>query len=298
MEKLDLSIVIKEFLYKAEFGDGKSLNTIRSMRADLKSFNEHIYECYDLKKLSDIDEFNLREFFIKLQQNKVGKRSINRKISTLKSFFRYLKEIEKISYNPAEVIVPPTYEKEIPDYLTLDEIRSLREVIEFKNYHSVRDRLIIELLYSSGMTSQELLGLGESVFDLEKREVVVTSFKKHRTIFFSERTREYFKRYIELKKEVLKERYREDILFINGSGTRLTDRSLRRLIDRYAEKAGIEREISPHTFRHTFAIHMLENGMTLFELKELLGHSNIETTKMYIEALDRKRKITAIKERV
>lgn len=292
MNKLDLTKEIKEFLYQSEFGYGKSQNTIKSMRVDLNDFNNYILETNGLRELKDIDEFNLREFLIELQKKEIGKRSINRKLSTLKSFFRYLKENGRVKYSPAEVIIPPTYQKDIPDFLTLDEINRLREAIELKNYHSFRDRLILELLYSSGMTSQELLGLSEKLFDLEKREVVVSSFKKYRTVFYSERTREYFKRYIKLKKEKLGNKYKEDILFVNGSGERLTDRSLRRLIDRYAVKAGIEREISPHSFRHTFAIHMLENGLSLLELRELLGHTNLETTKVYLEALERKRRIT------
>ncbi|MGL4641741.1 MAG: tyrosine-type recombinase/integrase [Cetobacterium sp.] len=296
MGTLNLLSDIKEFLYHCEFAKGKSLNTIKSLKIDLYRFNEYIIKCNDLEKISDIDGFNFREFLIELQNEDIGKRSLNRKISSLKSFFKYLKDVEKIKSNPAQLIVAPSYDRGVPEALSLKEIKDLRKAIELKNYHSLRDRLIVELLYSSGITSQELLGLGEEVFETEKREVIVSSFKKYRTVFFSERTREFLKRYIQAKKEKLGERYKKEILFVNGSGGRLTDRSLRRLIDRYALRAGITKEISPHSFRHTFAVHMLENGMTLNQLQKLLGHTNLDSTKIYIEALERKKRKELAKE--
>ena len=131
----------------------------------------------------------------------------------------------------------------------------------------------------------EMLGVGEGVFDLDKRELYVSNGKSRRVVFFSERTREFFKRYIKAKKEKYKEKYNHDILFVNGSATRLSDRSLRRIIDRYAVKAGIEREISPYSFRHTFAVHMLSHGMDILYLKELMGHVTLESTKVYQELI-------------
>ncbi|WP_297596836.1 tyrosine-type recombinase/integrase [uncultured Cetobacterium sp.] len=290
MNGLNLMIHIKEFLYHCEFAEGKSLNTIKSLKIDLFRFNEYILKTKNLEKISEIDTFNFREFLVELQKENIGKRSLNRKISSMRSFFKYLKETQKIKRDPTQLIVAPSYDKGVPDVLSTEDINGLRESIEIKNYHNLRDRLIVELLYSSGITSQELLGLGEEVFNIDEREVIVSSFKKSRVVYFSERTREYFKRYIEAKKDKLKEKYKSDILFVNGSGTRLTDRSLRRLIDRYAIRAGIEKEISPHSFRHTFAVHMLEHGMKVNQLQKLLGHSSLDSTKVYIEALDKKRK--------
>lgn len=293
---MDLTIDIKEFLYHSEFAEEKSLNTIKSFRIDLFRFNEYLKKNKDIKSLDSIDSFNFREFLIELQDENVGKRSLNRKISSLRSFFKFLKERGKIKKDLAHILVSPEYEKELPDILTLEEIKRLREAIVLKNYHALRDRLILELLYSSGITSNELLSLGEDVFDLENRELRVSSGKKSsRVVYFSERTREFFKRYVEIKKEKLKEKYKKEILFINGSAKRLSDRSLRRLIDRYAQKAEIEREISPHTFRHTFAVYMLEHGMSLEELKELLGFTNFESVKVYKEVLEKKKRKEILK---
>lgn len=276
---------IKDFLYFEEFGNNKSPNTIKSMKKDLFQLAEYLNEIEKVDNCMAIDSVMIRGFIINLQENGITKRTINRKLSSLRSFFKYLVREKRINQSPVEVIASPSFYTQKPDILTLEEINKLREVISLKNANGLRDRLILELLYSSGITSVEMLGVGEGVFDLDKRELYVSNGKSRRVVFFSERTREFFKRYIKAKKEKYKEKYNPDILFVNGSATRLSDRSLRRIIDRYAVKAGIEREISPYSFRHTFAVHMLSHGMDILYLKELMGHVTLESTKVYQELM-------------
>lgn len=276
---------IKDFLYFEEFGNNKSPNTIKSMKKDLFQLSEYLNEIEKVDNCMAIDSVMIRGFIINLQENGITKRTINRKLSSLRSFFKYLVREKRINQSPVEVIASPSFYTQKPDILTLEEINKLREVISLKNANGLRDRLILELLYSSGITSVEMLGVGEGVFDLDKRELYVSNGKNRRVVFFSERTREFFKRYIKAKKEKYKEKYNPDILFVNGSATRLSDRSLRRIIDRYAVKAGIEREISPYSFRHTFAVHMLSHGMDILYLKELMGHVTLESTKVYQELI-------------
>lgn len=276
---------IKNFLYFEEFGNNKSPNTIKSMKKDLFQLAEYLNEIEKVDNCMAIDSVMIRGFIINLQENGITKRTINRKLSSLRSFFKYLVREKRINQSPVEVIASPSFYTQKPDILTLEEINKLREVISLKNANGLRDRLILELLYSSGITSVEMLGVGEGVFDLDKRELYVSNGKSRRVVFFSERTREFFKRYIKAKKEKYKEKYNPDILFVNGSATRLSDRSLRRIIDRYAVKAGIEREISPYSFRHTFAVHMLSHGMDILYLKELMGHVTLESTKVYQELI-------------
>ncbi len=276
---------IKDFLYFEGFGKNKSPNTIKSMKKDLFQLAEYLNEIEKVDNCMAIDSVMIRGFIINLQENGITKRTINRKLSSLRSFFKYLVREKRINQSPVEVIASPSFYTQKPDILTLEEINKLREVISLKNANGLRDRLILELLYSSGITSVEMLGVGEGVFDLDKRELYVSNGKSRRVVFFSERTREFFKRYIKAKKEKYKEKYNPDILFVNGSATRLSDRSLRRIIDRYAVKAGIEREISPYSFRHTFAVHMLSHGMDILYLKELMGHVTLESTKVYQELI-------------
>ena len=275
---------IKEFLFYSEFTEEKSRNTIISIKKDLEQLTEYLAEEKDIEDIEKISPIMIRGFLLKLQKDNIGKRSLSRKLSSVKTFFRYLKKNEIIKKDPTHTIAP-SFQVETPDILSLDEIQKLREVININKCSGLRDRLILELLFSSGITSQELLSLGESVFNLEERELVVVSGKNSRIVFFSERAKEFFKRYIEAKKEKFKDKYNPDILFVNNSATRLSDRSLRRLIDRYALVANITREISPYSFRHTFGAYMISHGMDIFFLKELLGHTNIETTKMYQEII-------------
>lgn len=295
MEISSLERYIKEFIYYSEFGKGKKSNTIKCLKKDLSQFREYVDANSHLLEIEDITSLNIREFMLELQKNKVGKRSMNRKISSLRVFFKYLKEKQLIKKDPTVAIISPSFEATAPDILNIDEIEKLREEININNCNGLRDRLILELLYSSGITSNELLGVGEKVFDLEKRELLVNNGKSSRVVFFSERTREFFKRYIEAKKVKYKEKYNSDIVFVNGSGTRLSDRSLRRLIDRYADRVGIVREISPYSFRHTFGVHMLLHGMDINLLKELMGHSTIESTKVYQETIKKPRVIKSFK---
>lgn len=276
---------IKEFLFYSEFSEEKSRNTIISIKKDLEQLRDFLMGEKDIEDITKISPIMIRGFLLKMQKDNIGKRSLSRKLSSVKIFFRYLKKNGVIKIDPTQTVSAPSFQVETPDILSLDEIQKLRDIIDTTKCSGLRDRLIIELLFSSGITSQELLSLGESVFNLEDRELVVISGKNSRVVFFSERAREYFKRYVEAKKEKFKERYNKDILFVNNSATRLSDRSLRRLIDRYALSAGITREISPYSFRHTFGAYMISHGMDIFFLKELLGHINIETTKMYQEII-------------
>lgn len=286
MDKDDLELNIKDYLYFAEFGENKSLNTVMSLRRDLSQLLEYLVNIEKVLNSKEITSVMMRGFLIYLQEKNVSKRSINRKLSSLRSFFKYLVKNRIIYQSPVQMIASPDFCAQKPDFLTLEEINRLREVISLKTANGIRDRLMVELLYSSGITTTEMLNLGENVFDLDKRELYVTNGKSKRVVFFSNRVRKFFKDYVEAKKEKYGSKYNSDILFVNGSGTRLSDRSLRRIIDRYSVKAGLNKEISPYTFRHTFALHMLRHGMDILFLKELMGHVTIDSTKVYEDMIN------------
>lgn len=286
MEKEDLEKNIRDYLYFAEFGENKSINTVISLKKDLSQLCEYLQKIEKINSSMDITSVMLRGFLIYLQEKKISKRTMNRKLSSVRSFFKYLVKNKIIYQNPAEIIASPSFYAEKPDTLTLEEINMIRDEISLRTANGLRDRLMVELLYSSGITTVEMLGVGENVFDLDRRELHVSNGKTNRVVFFSERVRKYFKEYVDAKKKKYKEKYNPDILFVNGSGNRLSDRSLRRIIDRYALRAGLKREISPYSFRHTFAVHMLSNGMDILYLKELMGHATLDSTKVYEDMLN------------
>ncbi|ASQ49420.1 integrase [Leptotrichia sp. oral taxon 498] len=280
---------------------GKSYNTIRSYKRDLLQFAEYLFKYEKIYDFEQIEMMTFRSFIMFLnsperKENKsdkkdvlgrkkeikpVSKRSINRKISALRTFFKYLQEIKVVKTNKVIYINMPKFEKELPDVINRDELQKLRNVIDTSKILGLRDRLIIELLYSSGLRSVELINLSEYMVDIEEREIrVIGKGGKERFTFFSETAKKWLIKYIAEKQKQYKN-YTPDAIIVNSKGRKLTTRSLRRLISGHAKNAGIEKEITPHVFRHSFAVELLNKGIDMEYLQELLGHSSLSTTQMY-----------------
>ena len=292
---------VDKFLYYEEVLMGKSYNTIRSYKRDLLQFAEYLFEYEKIYDFEQIEMMTFRSFIMFLnyperKKNKsdkkdvmgrkkeikpVSKRSINRKISALRTFFKYLQEIKVVKTNKVIYINMPKFEKELPDVINRDELQKLRNVIDTSKILGLRDRLIIELLYSSGLRSVELINLSEYMVDIEEREIrVIGKGGKERFTFFSETAKKWLIKYIAEKQKQYKN-YTPDAIIVNSKGRKLTTRSLRRLISGHAKNAGIEKEITPHVFRHSFAVELLNKGIDMEYLQELLGHSSLSTTQMY-----------------
>lgn len=292
---------VDKFLYYEEVLMGKSYNTIRSYKRDLLQFAEYLFEYEKIYDFEQIEMMTFRSFIMFLnsperKKNKsdkkdvmgrkkeikpVSKRSINRKISALRTFFKYLQEIKVVKTNKVIYINMPKFEKELPDVINRDELQKLRNVIDTSKILGLRDRLIIELLYSSGLRSVELINLSEYMVDIEEREIrVIGKGGKERFTFFSETAKKWLIKYIAEKQKQYKN-YTPDAIIVNSKGRKLTTRSLRRLISGHAKNAGIEKEITPHVFRHSFAVELLNKGVDMEYLQELLGHSSLSTTQMY-----------------
>ena len=296
----NLVVYVDKFLYYEEVILGKSFNTIRGYRRDLLQFMEYLEEYEEIHNFEEIEMMTFRSFIAYLNSPKrlekdentkdmkkkaklkpVSKRSINRKISALRTFFKYLQEIKVIETNKASYINVPRFEKELPNVINRDDLNRLRHVISTEKITGIRDRLIIELLYSSGLRSIELINLSEFIIDIEEREIrVVGKGNKERITFFSENAKKWLIKYIEEKKKQYAN-YTREVLIVNSKGKKLTTRSLRRLISAHAHEAGIEKEITPHVFRHSFATELLNNGVDIRYLQELLGHSSIAATQIY-----------------
>ena len=310
IKKENLVMYVDKFLYYEEVILGKSFNTIRGYRRDLLQFMEYLEEYEEIHNFEEIEMMTFRSFIAYLNSPKrleevekndknvksienmensdkksklkpVSKRSINRKISALRTFFKYLQEIKVIETNKASYINVPKFEKELPNVINRDDLNNLRHVINTEKITGIRDRLIIELLYSSGLRSIELINLSEFMIDIEEREIrVVGKGDKERITFFSENAKKWLIKYIEEKKKQYAN-YTREVLIVNSKGKKLTTRSLRRLISAHAHEAGIEKEITPHVFRHSFAMELLNNGVDIRYLQELLGHSSIAATQVY-----------------
>ena len=287
----NLMFFVDKYLYYEEVILGKSSNTIRSYRRDILQFMEYIDEYEEIRTFEDVEMLTIRSFIaylnsderLKKKKNEkvVSKRSINRKISALRTFFKYLQEKKVIQTNKVMYVNMPKFEKELPNVLSKDDLNKMRSVINTEKITGIRDRLIIELLYSSGIRASELINLNEYVIDFNEREMrIVGKGDKERITFFSRNAKKWLEKYIEEKKKEYKN-YSKEILITNSKGKKLTTRSLRRLISNHATEAGLQKEVTPHVFRHSFATELLNNGVDIRYLQELLGHSSISTTQVY-----------------
>lgn len=260
---------IKNFIYYLEFEENKKHNTVISIRKDLNQFLIYLNE-HDIIDFNKLDELLIKEYFTKLKTEEISASTFNRRLSSIKKFYKYLVD-KGLKEKGSEILIESEKndEKKI-EYLSPEEINLVRATMQGENFNILRDRLMFELLYSSGMTVAELLSLGEVNFNLEKREIYILKNKLSKTMYFSETCKKFYIKFLNSKKEKFKEAYNSNIIFTNNSNERLTDRSVRRLINKYGEMANLNKEISPYTLRHSFCIYMLKNGMPKEYLARLL----------------------------
>jgi integrase/recombinase XerC len=232
----------------------------------------------------DMDHLLLRRYLAGLSKD-TKKSSIGRKLATIRSFFRYLLRRGVISKNPAELIATPKKEQQLPFHLDIDQATALMEAPDDLQKYALRDRAVLELLYSSGLRVSELTGLNISEIDLVSGMARVTGKGgKERIVPVGSRARDAVLAYLEQRHDEPD----KDVLFLNSRGTRINRRSVARIVDAHVMRIAAFKRISPHTLRHTFATHMLEGGADLRAIQELLGHASLSTTQKYTHvSLDR-----------
>ena len=281
-EKINIEKAVKDFIYYLEFEENKKNNTVISIRKDLNNFLKYLNK-KNITTLDKLDELIIREYLTELKDFDLSNSTYNRRLSSIKKFYKYLIN-NNLKEKGKEILIEgkKSDEKKI-QYLNSDEIKILREEMKEESFNVLRDKLMFELLYSSGMTVAELLSLGELNFNLEKREVYLLKNKISRTLYFSQTCKEVYLKFLIAKKEKFKEENNTNIIFVNNSNMRLTDRSVRRLINKYSEKANLQKEVSPYTLRHSFCIYMLKNGMPKEYLAKLLDLKSIGLLDIYEE---------------
>ena len=273
--------ILTDFLYKEEIGLGKSQETLKTYRTDILQFIKYISNNEDMNSFSQTNKMTFRSFMAYLNRQGLTKRTINRKISNIRTFFKYLSAEKIIEANYSKLVTSPKFEKKLPTVLTKKEVKIFIESIDTKKIIGIRDRTMIELLYSSGMRSSELLSLSEYLINFNEREIrVVGKGEKERIVFFSKTAREWMLKYISEKKKSYSN-YTKDFLFVNSNGGELNPRSLRRIITNYSKKINIGKEITVHTFRHSFATYLFNEGVDIKYVQELLGHKSLSTTQIY-----------------
>jgi len=282
---------IQQFVDYLSLEKNASPHTCRGYRKDLEGFEAFLkgsglyLNSTGTVEIEKVDRLAIRKYMSSLYRiNK--KSSIARKISTLRSFFRYLIREQVISFNPAKGVSSPKVEKTLPTTLTVDEAFRLMEspgaVPERSSRdsgdHGLRDRAILELLYSSGLRVSELVGLNLSHLDMDLGIVrVMGKGRKERIVPVGMKAIEALKSFLEGKDGG----NGDAPIFVNSSGGRLTARTVGRLVKKYTRHSAIFRKVSPHSLRHTFATHLLDAGADIREIQEMLGHSSLSTTQRY-----------------
>lgn len=273
--------IVDAFLYYLRVVKNYSDHTIRNYSLDLKSFQEHIKEM----PLQEIDKRVIRQFIAAIQGH--NKKTVVRRLSALRSFFKFACREKKILHNPMEDIESPKLDKSIPHFLSYEQVLRLFQQPDQSHYLGLRDRTIMELLYSSGLRVSELVGLDRSDFDAVNLTVrLLGKGKKERVVPITKTAAEWLVKYLEhpdrhIEKEGHFPQKDAQAVFLGRFGTRLTTRSVDRKFALYLKASGIAGDITPHTIRHTIATHWLENGMDLKTIQALLGHSCLATTTIY-----------------
>ena len=253
-------------------------NTIESYMRDLAQFAHYILRMYDVPP-KKVEPEMISNYMNRLYELGREKSSQARALSGIKSFFNYLLLEEIIDSSPAELIEAPKSSRPLPDTLSTEEIDRLIGSIEDTTTKGLRDRAILEVLYSCGLRVSELcdLKLGD-LFFAEGYIRVIGKGNKQRLVPMSSIARSRIQLYMDVRQ---KDKQKEEILFLNNRGKKLTRVMIFTVIKQAAQRAGIDKKISPHTFRHSFATHLLEGGANIRQVQELLGHENILTTEIY-----------------
>lgn len=259
-------------------------NTIKSYNYELLELAKYFHD--DIDKLSNED---ISKYIKYCNKNNISSRSIAHKYTVFKSYYAYLVDFNIIKETPLKEVINPKIAKKLPVYLDYDEIDKLLD-IECSNKYQYRDKAILELLYATGIRISELCNLELSNIDLFNANIkVFGKGSKERLVPLGDYALEALKTYInEYRSSLLKPGKSTNVIFLNNAGTKLSRISVFKLIKRECLKKGIKKDVSPHTIRHTFATHLLLNGADLKIIQELLGHSDLSTTEIYMHLVNDK----------
>lgn len=260
-----------------------SKNTVSSYERDLKKFSNILKN----KSLYEITRKDIQNFINEINKDQ-STRSISRNISTLKSFYKYLKLNKIIKINPMDQINNPKTKKALPKVLSEEEINNILD-IELKTDFDYRNKAMLELMYSSGLRVSELINLNVNDIDLENDTVkIFGKGSKERIIPLNDYAKEALKEYIAVHRKELFKHGENNYLFLNNHGNKMTRQGLFKILKNIAKEKNIKTEFSPHTLRHSFATHLLKYGADLRSIQELLGHSDISSTQIYTHITNEK----------
>lgn len=273
----------ERFIDYIRFEKRYSDHTVKAYQSDLGQFQNYISTLYDLDDLSQVDYQMVRSWLIELMELSISPRAINRKLSSLRSFYKFLLRENMISENPMNRVIPPKVSKKLPVFVEYEKMEMLFDKSYFtQDFTGERDYLILEMFYNTGIRLAELINIEEDDIDFQNLTVkVVGKRNKERLIPISNDMKSLIYKYVLLKDQVFGVTNKSDYLFVTNKGLKTYPRLIYRIVNKYLNLITTLEKKSPHVLRHTFATHLLNNGADLNAVKELLGHTNLSATQVY-----------------
>lgn len=273
-----------EYLHKNK---QTSQNTEISYKRDLRKLASFL-ETHGVEEFEEATQTNLDAFVLYMEKNNFASSTISRNVASVRALYQYLFREHMIEDNPAEDLRPPRVEKKIPEILTVEEVDTLLKQPDLETPKGMRDKAMLELLYATGMRVSELIHLKMDDVNLTMGYIACQEGGKERVIPINHASRRALKRYLGEAREILVKGTGTASLFTNCSGYAMSRQGFWKMLKGYAKAAGIAGDITPHTLRHSFAAHLLQNGADIKSVQEMLGHSDISTTQVYLHLNDNK----------
>ena len=284
--------LLAQFLEHLRYERNVSEHTLRNYASDLNQFLDHLSPAHPKTgkrtavDITQIDHITIREWLSTLHSAQKMKSSVARKLAALRTFFQFVVREGLLEMNPAKLVSTPRLEKKLPQHLSIEEAIKFIETPDVETDLGKRDRAMLELMYATGVRVSELTKMGLADVDFKNKLIRVTGKRrKERIVPFGENAQEALRFYLEVREGFLNSapvsEREPDALFLNYQGTRITTRSVGRMVEKYIRICAGIHDISPHALRHSFATHLLDSGADLRDIQELLGHARLSSTQIY-----------------
>lgn len=273
---------IYEYINYLKNTRNSSENTVLSYERDLKKLLDYLTDTGRVSSWQEVTETDLSAYMLYLESRNYAASSVSRNVAAFRSFFQYLSLNKVIDSDPSRGLKPPRAEKKLPQVLTVDEVESLLSRPDRNTSKGIRDSAMLELLYATGIRVSELMGLKLTDVNMRLEFITCADRTKERVIPFGKAAHKALDLYLSGAREAMVRGEDTGLLFTNCQGRPMSRQGFWKILKNYAQEAGIKGEITPHTLRHSFAMHMIENGADLHAVQEMMGHSDISTTQLYV----------------
>ncbi|HEY8350402.1 MAG TPA: site-specific tyrosine recombinase XerD [Clostridiales bacterium] len=277
-----MEALVQEFVDFLEKDKRLSLNTLQSYRRDIEQYFSYLHEI-NLHNIANTNKTTVITYLLYLQKKGRATSTISRNLASIRSFYQYISKCKLIDHDPTAELESPKVEKKLPQILSPEEVELLLEQPQCVDLKGYRDKAMLELLYATGIRVSELIQLDIDDLNIDMAYIRCCKGTRERMIPIGSMAINALKEYLSKSRPLLVQNEDEKALFVNINGSRLTRQGFWKIIKQYKNQAKISKDITPHTLRHSFAAHLLENGADLRSIQEMLGHSDISSTQVYAQ---------------